>query len=338
MNKKKTVTLLDIAKELKVSKVTVSKALRDHPDISAERKRIVKDKAKEMEYFPNFAARNLSAKKSNTIGVIVPAIANSFFAQVIEAIYNYAFEHDYEIILAISQEDSEKERKYLETMLSMKVDGIITSVSMHSKNIDMFRKIKSINIPLVFFDRILNMKGISSVTVNNELGAYQAITHAIKTRYKKIGFLAGFDDINIGKERMIGFEKAMNENKIKIKKDWVVNCGYSKEEGYNGFYELYNKGKLPQLIFAVTFPVALGAYCAAEELGLTIPDDFDIICFGNSKINKYLKPSITCIDQDASEVGINSLKLIFEMIAKGKGFKPQKIKIEPKLKIKDTCH
>ncbi|MBI9071325.1 MAG: LacI family DNA-binding transcriptional regulator [Melioribacteraceae bacterium] len=337
MNKKTQITLQDIAVELNVTKVTVSKALRDHPDISKEKTELVKETARKMGYYPNFAARNLSSKKTNTIGVIVPVIANNFFAQVIESIYDYAFKNDYEIILAVSQEDSERERKHLETMLSMRVDGIMISLTEHSSNMDMFRKIKKMGVPLVFFDRVPNMKAINSVTVDNVLGAFIAVEQAINKGYKEIGFLAGYDDINIGRERMEGFNKALEKYKIKKNNKWIIHAGYSKADGYNGFMELHKRGNIPEFIFAVTFPVALGVYCAAEELGLKIPTDFDILCFGNSNINKYLKPSLSCIDQDADELARQSVDSIFNIINSTASIRAKEIKITPKLIIRETC-
>jgi len=337
MAKKAQITLLDIANKIGVSKVSVSKALRDHPDISPEKTELIKKTAQKMGYYPNIAARNLSSRKTNTLGVIVPVIANNFFASVIESIYNYAFENNYEIILAVSQEDSARERKHLETMLSMRVDGIIISVTEHSSNLDLFRSIKKRNIPLVFFDRIANLKGINTITVDNEAGAFAAVEHAIKHGYRKIGFLSGWDDVNIGKERMSGFLNVMEKYKINVNKDWIIHCGYSKVDGYNGFMEMYKKGDLPEFIFTVTFPVALGTYSAAEELGLKIPQDFDILCFGNSDINNYLTPSLSCIDQDTTELAKNSFDLMLENINAGSKFKPKQIKINPNLILRETC-
>ena len=141
MSKNSQITLSDIASALNVTKVTVSKALRDHPDISKDKTELIKKTAAKMGYYPNIAARNLSSHKTNTIGVIIPVIANNFFASVVESIYEITFESDYEIILAVSQENSARERKHIETMLSMRVDGIILSLVEHSQNIDLFRKI-----------------------------------------------------------------------------------------------------------------------------------------------------------------------------------------------------
>jgi len=335
--KKSQVTLQDIADKLKVTKVTISKALRDHPDISEQRIQDVKRTAEQMGYFPNFAARNLSAKKSNTIGLIVPVIANSFFAEISEAIYNSAFKNNYDIILAVSQEDSERERKHLETMLSMIVDGLIVSVSEHTKNLDLFNKIREMGTPIVFFDRTIDGPNFSSVTHDNKQISFNAVEYAIKQGYKKIGHIGGWQNINIGRDRYAGFAEAMNKYNLPINSDWVFFSGFGKEDGYESLMEMYRNGKLPDFIFAVTYPVALGIYEAANELGLKIPNDLDLICFGNSDINDYLKPTLSYIDHKTKDVGEKSFELILNHINEQKPFKPKNIEIGTSIIIKETC-
>ncbi len=154
MKKKTLVTLSDIARRVKVSKVTVSKALRGHPDISAETAGKVKKVARELGYLPNFMARNLSSRRSNTIGVIVPKIAHFFFSSVIEAIYDAAFENNYEIILTVSQENAERELRHVESLLSMRVDGLIVSLSQQTRDTSIFDKVQQRGVPLICMDRV----------------------------------------------------------------------------------------------------------------------------------------------------------------------------------------
>lgn len=335
MKKKAQITLQDIAERLKVSKVTVSKALRNHPDISEKRSEEIKQTANEMGYYPNIAARNLSSKKTNTIGVIVPVISNFFMAHVIEAIYDSAFNNEYGIILAVSQENSERERKHLETMLSMRIDGLLISVSEHTQNFDLFREIKKRGIPIVFFDRTINESEFSSVTSNNIDGAFKIVEYAIKKGYKRIGHIAGWEDSNIGKDRYAGFKKAMNKYKIPINRQLIVRGGFARKDGYEGFKKLNEKGILPEFILAVTYPVALGIYDAVKEAGLRIPDDINIMCFGNSDINEYLKPSLGCVDLNPRELGEESFNLLLTEINNKK--KPvEAVKIDTELIVNEA--
>ena len=266
------ITLKDIADKLKVSKVTVSKALRDHPDISEETKRQIKETAQNMGYKPNYMARNLSTGKSNTIGLVVPKIAHHFFATAIETIYSKAFENGYEIMMTVSQEDANQEITHINTLLSMRVDGLLVSVTEKTKDLEIFNLVKQKKVPLIFFDRVIKGMGFSTVTTDDRDGAYTAVNHAINSGYTKIAHLAGYKYTNIGRERYAGFSDAMNEHKIDINNDWVIEGGFGEEDGYRGFLKLFRSNKIPEVIFTVTFPVAMGVYTAVEELGLKIPD------------------------------------------------------------------
>jgi LacI family transcriptional regulator len=155
----KNIRLEDIAKRLNLSKVSISKALRDHPDISIKTRKKIKKAAKEMGYHPNQVARSLASKKTRIIGVIVPKIAHFFFSYVIEGIYNAVIENDYDVILGVSLENGELEDKHLESFLQMRVDGLLVSISQETKNPAKFEAAKEMGIKLVFFDRVFEDAG-----------------------------------------------------------------------------------------------------------------------------------------------------------------------------------
>ncbi len=333
--KPKSITLDDIAKRLNVSRVTVSKALRGHPDISTKTADLVKNLAKDLGYTPNYMARNLSSKKSNTIGLVVPKIAHFFFGSLIESIYDTAFKYNYEIILTVSQENAEREMKHLQTLLSMRVDGIIISISEHTHDVEIFNSVKKMGIPLVFVDRVLEIPGFSSVAVDDRGGAFKAVEHAIKIGYKRIGHLSGFKGINIGDKRRQGFEDALKQYNIPLNPNWIVEGGFGEEDGYNGFMHMYKSGTLPDFIFAVTYPVALGAYAAIEDLGLEIPKDIDLICFGNSDINRFISPSLSCVDQPTDKLGRRAVEMVVEHI-NNPNIEEQHIEIETDLILRET--
>ncbi len=331
------VTLEDIAKRLDVSKVTVSKALRGHPDISSETAKKVKKLAKELGYSPNFMARNLSSKRSNTIGVVIPKIAHFFFSSVIEAIYDAAFENNYEIILTVSQENADREIKHIRSLLSMRVDGLIVSVSQTTKDFTIFETVRDMGVPLTFMDRIPPMDGISSVVCDDRTGAFSATEQAINIGYRKIAHLAGYQHVNIGRDRYKGFVDAMKQYDVPIKPEWVVYGGFSEDDGYVGFNKMYETGNLPEFIFASTYPVALGVYRAIEELGMKIPDDVDLISFGSSGSNRFLSPSMSYVEQPTTELGRKSVELTLENIRQHEQFIPQHIKLPTKLVLCKTC-
>lgn len=337
MKKGVQVTLSDIARRMGVSKVTVSKALRGHPDISAETSRKVKKLARELGYSPNYWARNLSSKKSNTIGVVVPKIAHHFFSSVIEAIYDKAIENNYEIILTVSQESAERELRHLQSLLSMRVDGLIVSVSEQTQDPAVFEAIRSMGIPLTFMDRVVDKREFDTVTADDQGGAFSATEQAINIGYRKLAHLAGFPYTNIGRDRLRGFEAALRHYGIPVNPEWVVYGGFGEEDGYRGFMQLYKSNDLPEFILAVTFPVALGIYRAVEELGLKVPDDIDLISFGNSGLNHFLSPPMSYVEQPTKELGRKAVEITLEHIRRRDNYTVQHIKLPTSLVLCKTC-
>jgi len=306
--------LEDLAKILGVSKVTISKALRDHSDISDETKLKVKQLAESLGYRPNINARNLSSRKSNIIGLVVPKIAHFFFGSIIEAIYDSAFEKKYESIITVSQELAEREKQHIESLLSMRIDGLLISITEQTKDYSIFERVIKMNVPMVFIDRVPDIPGVPSVTVDDRGGAFSAVEYFVNKGYRNISLVGGYDYINIGKARTQGFFDAMNKHNIPINDKWIVKGGFGEEDGYNAFKKLYKSGQLPEAILAVTYPVALGLYEAANEVGIRIPKDINVTCFGNN-VFKYMAPSVfNYVDQPTHELGTSAVSLLCDLM------------------------
>ena len=306
--------LEDLANILGVSKVTISKALRDHSDISDETKLKVKQLAESLGYRPNLNARNLSARKSNIIGLVVPKIAHFFFGSVIEAIYDTAFENKYESVITVSQELAVREKQHIESLLSMRIDGLLISITEQTKDYSIFERVIKMNVPMVFIDRVPDIPGVPSVTVDDRGGAFSAIEYFINKGYKNISLIGGYDYINIGKARTQGFYDAMNKYKVPVNEKWIIEGGFGEEDGYKAFKEILKSGDLPEAILAVTYPVALGLYEAATEAGIKIPKDINVTCFGNN-VFKYMAPSVfNYVDQPTHELGTTAVKLLCNLM------------------------
>jgi LacI family transcriptional regulator len=335
--REKAVTLSDIAQKLNFSTVTISKALRDHPDISTATKKLVRQAAEELGYTPNIMARNLSARRSRTIGVVIPKIAHFFFSSIIEHIYHIAFANNYEIILTVSQENAEREKRHIQTLLAMKVDGIIVSITQETRHDDIFRLVQRRGVPLVFMDRIPVMEGINRISVDDRAGARLGIEHAISLGYRRIGHLSGYVDVNIGRDRKQGFLDAMEAHSLPVNTDWVLEGGFGEEYGYDAFMRLHRARNLPDLLFTVTYPVALGVYSAAREVGARIPEDIDVLCFGNAKMQEFLSPRLSCIDQNTAAISKGAMDMIFEIIQQTEPSEPKSISIPTSLVLRQTC-
>lgn len=310
----KPIKLDDIARELGVTKVTVSKALRNHPDISHSTATKVKELAEKLGYMPNYMAKNLTSKKSNIIGLVVPKFAHLFFGSVIESIYETAFQNNYETIITASEESAEREKKLIRLLLSMRVDGLIISITQETKDVEIFKRVHELNVPVVFIDRIPPLKNVPTVTVDDKGGSFKATEDFIKSGIKKIGHIGGYSYINIGQKRMLGFMEAMKKYNITLNKNWIIEGGFEEEDGFNGFKDIYRNGPLPEAILAVTYPVALGIYEAARDLGVKIPQDLRVTCFGNNNYTRALPSMFSFVDQPTGELGKKAVSLLLNLI------------------------
>lgn len=321
MGKNKKVRLSDIAARLNLSTVSISKALRDHPDIAEETKELIKKTAKEMGYMPNRLARSLSSQKSKTLGVVVPKINHSFFSAALGGIYEFASEQEYEILLTVSQENAQLERQQLETLLSMQVDGILISTSQEDSDQSVYERIREMKVPLVFFDRPVEGLGFSTVTVDDEGGARAAVEYIIEQGHRRVVHLAGYSHVSIGQRRRVGYEQALEAHGITPEPSWVVEGGFSEEYGYCGFKKMLGQGVMPDAVFAVTFPVGLGVVDAMREEDPSLPGKVPIIAFGNQNLNRHLEYPFINVYQPTHDLGRRAAALLLSEIdaADGRG-------------------
>lgn len=322
---------IDIAKKLGISRIAVSKALRDFPDISDAIKEKVRKTAAEMGYVPNFTGRNLQAQKTFTIGVVVPDISNSFFSFAIHGIMDAAREYGYHIILAASRESAELERVNIMNFLSMRVDGILIAVSSESPARQIYDTVKNLKVPLVFFDRSIPDLDFSSVGIDDEKAAFTLVDFVIQQGYTKIAHLAGSLSVDIGLQRYKGYIDALKKNGLPLKKEWVVKGGFHRGSGYDGFEKLYITGDLPQVIYAVNDRCAQGAYEAIRKRDLKIPQDIGVVAFGHTEFAQLLYPPLTIIDSPPHILGERALRILISEIEKPQYI--QKVVLGSELKI-----
>jgi LacI family transcriptional regulator len=306
----------DIAKELNISRVSVSKALRDHPDISPAMKKKILEVANRLGYVPNLIARQLNSRRTFTLGIVVPDLENSFFSYITDSMIDYATEHNYFVILTVSREKEIHEKRNIDNLIGLRVDGLLVCLSQETTDREVFSKVKKMNIPLVFFDRAFDNLKFSRVVFNDRLGAENSLNRIIQEGYTKIAKFAGYSNTNIGKDRLEGFKEALLKNKIPVRTDWIIEGGFEVKDGYESFKKLNKLGNLPEIIFTVNDRVALGAYKAAKEAGLRIPEDIGIFGFGFSEITDFFDPQLTLINQDPRRLGYEACKLLIDEIEK----------------------
>ena len=310
----KHITQLDIAKKLNVTRITVSKALRNHPDISLEMKRKVQKAAEELGYIPNLIAQNLTSHRSLTLGVVIPDLENSFFAYATDCIIDTAGSQGYNVFVTVSRENYQSEKLNLHKLMGMRVDGLLVCVSQETQDPYIFNYIRKLNLPLVFFDRQFEGLKIPSVIYNDRLGAVTALNKIFEDGYTKIAHFAGYSSVSIGKERCLGYRDALAEKGIEIKPEWIIEGGFEIMDGYYAFMELYNSKNLPDIIFSSNDRVAFGVYKAVQEKGLKIPDDIGILAYGFNETAQNFSPALSIINQDPRKIGSTAANVLIRMI------------------------
>ncbi len=315
----KEVTLKDIAQILGISVTTVSKALKGYKDVSPETRKSVMMLAENLNYKPNTVALNLKNRETRTIGLIIPAIVHNFFSSVMHGIIAEAEKNGYLVIILQSNESSELEKKQIELLIDKRVDGILMSIVDITAEHEHIKKIIDKEIPLVLFDQVIDEIECSKVTIDDQRAAYNAVSTLIKNGNKKIVHLRGPENSINAKWRCEGYEKALNDHGITADPSLIYVCdGYSIEDGKEFAEKALNDHPDADAIFCITDLVAVGAIAHLNERGIKIPEQISVMGFSNSPIASIISPSLSSVDQPATQMGKESASLLIEEIAKRK--------------------
>ncbi len=319
------VTLKDIAQRLGITVTTVSKALKDYPDISADTKKAVKKLAEKLKYQPNTQAQALRGSRSYTIGLIIPEIVHYFFSNVISGVMNYAEYKGYRVLITLSGNSLEREKKQTNLLFVNKVDGVLVSLTNETTNTKHFDVFKEFDIPLVMFDKVAQGFKCNKVTIDDKQGAYTATEHLINQGCKRIAHIRGpkLPLNSIG--RFEGYKQALNDYGYEIDMSLVKECvDVVFDEGYEFGKELLSTANPPDGIFTVTDQVGAGVIRAAHALDISIPHQLKIVGFSDSQIAQVSHPPLTTIHQPGYEIGETAAKLLIEEIEMGDAddFKP----------------
>jgi LacI family transcriptional regulator len=312
---KRKVTLKHIAKELDVSISTVSKSLRDSPEISEDTRQKVQAFAKLYNYKPNLIALSLKNKKTKTIGIIIPEIVHHFFATVISGIENVANENGYNVIVCLSDESFDKEVINMEMLANGSIDGFIMSLSKETQQKKDFHHISEVinqGMPVVMFDRVSNEILCDKVIIDDKLAAFQAVQSLINNGFKKIALISTVDYVSVGKLRTEGYLQALSNNDIEINENLILKI----EDVESSADEIENliKNNDLEAIFAVNELFAVTAIKAVIKQGLKVPEDISVIGFTDGIISKYSSPSITTVSQNGIKMGGKAAKMLIDRL------------------------
>ena len=305
MNKPQ-ITIKDIARELGVSPSTVSRALKDNPDISQETRDLIHKYAKEHNYKPNAMALNLRTNRSNTIGVIIPQLIHHFFSCVLSGIEEVASKAGYNILVAQSNEKYEQEVKIIQSFQTARVCGVISSLAKDTAQYNHYQELLDNNIPIVFYDRICPNIKTGRVVVDDYAGSFAAVEYMIQTGCKRIFFYSADSHLEISKNRRNGFLDAMRKYKIPVDNDMIKQCD-TREHAIAITPDILERDDRPDGFFAINDETAAGILYACKIAGLKVPDDVSICGFTDGAIAQNTDPKLTTVEQHGEEVGKSAM-------------------------------
>ena len=314
MVQKTEITIHDIAKKLNISASTVSRALKDNPLISEATREKIKKAALEMGYRPNVMAANFRTKRTNTIGVIVPLINRHFFSSVISGIEDEAYKQGFAVTISQSNDNFEKENKIAHTLFSNRADGLIVSIGQETKTFDHLKLFSERDIPIVFFDRVVDEIEAPKIVVDDAGGSYRATRHLVDQGCKRIAHIGGPLNLQIYESRQSGYKQALEEAELKFDSALIINNTLTREDGTKATNQLLELEELPDAIFCANDTTALSATIAIKEKGLRIPEDIAIVGFSNEPFSELVTPSISTIKQPGYEMGQKAAQLIIKQI------------------------
>lgn len=309
----KETTLKQIAETLGISITTVSKALKNYPDVSEKTKKSVLELAQSLHYTPNSFAVNLRTKESRTIGLIIPEVVHHFFSNVINGIIAEAEKNGYLVIILQSNESLELEKKQVELLINKRVDGIIMSLSNESNDENHIKEILRREIPFVQFDKISKFILSSKVVINDQKAAFEATEHLIKKGCKKIAHIRGPVNPQNAIDRFLGYKKALEYYGITFDYNLVYTCkNVTFDEGKLFAAQIIKEHPDVDGIFVITDLVAVGVLAHFNENKIKVPNNVKVIGFSNWFMSQVITPKLSTVDQPSYEMGVESFNLLLE--------------------------
>ncbi len=312
----KNINIKELARELKLSVSTISKALHDSYEISDKTKKRVLKASARLNYVPNPYASSLRGKRSKNIGVVIPEVADSFFSLAINGIESVAKEKGYHVLICLTHESFENEKNILKEFQGGRVDGVLLSISGETSKSDHVNDLISSGIPLIFFDRVCEEVETAKITTDDFESGYKATEHLIQQGCDKIAFLSISKSLSISNKRLEGYFKALLDHNLKADKKNTILCSNNAKQNYALIKNLLQQKNNPNGIVASVEKLTTPLYKACVALKLKIPRDVKIVCFSNLETASILNPSLTTITQPAFEMGKTAATLLFETLAK----------------------
>jgi LacI family transcriptional regulator len=331
----KPATIKEIARRLKVSISTVSRALHNHPSIGLRTKMQVQQVAEELQYEPNQAAISFKQGKTKTIGAILPNLGEEFFSTAINGIEDVAVKNNYTVLIGQSHDDMEREKQITDTMRRHRVDGLIVSLAKTTRNCDHFEQLKKFRIPVVFFDRIPDLADAYTVSCDLNDSSAHLVEWLALQGHQKIAFIKGPDTLIHSKQRLEGYQQGLKKNKLKPNNTYIVSTDLSKNKTEEAMHKLLALKNRPTAVIAFNDYVALDAMRFARNRGIKINKDISFVSYANLPVTAYLdRPPVASVEQFPYQQAEKATEVLMQLINdKDSENQPRKIVLESKVVV-----
>lgn len=328
-------TLADIARALGVSKMTVSRAINNHPEISSDTRARILEAAQRMNYRPNQFARALTTNRSYLLGVIVPDLMHSYFAEICRGVETIAKPLGYQNLICSTDEDAANEESEIEALLP-RTDGLILASSASPAETKFHKRLVRERAKIVLIDRQLEGIKCPSVTTDDVKAGRLATEHLLSLGHRRVGHFKG-TVASTAALRFEGYQQALAKQHIPFDPTLVRDCGFIEADGYRAMKEWLDDGDVPSAIFAANDPAAIGAMNAIDEAGLRIPEDIAIVGGGNIHYGDMLRVPLTTVAWSTTEMGQAAARLVIDLVEGKRGIKEQHVIVEPELVVRASC-
>ncbi|MCW3107803.1 MAG: periplasmic binding protein/LacI transcriptional regulator [Segetibacter sp.] len=332
-------TIKDLARILKISVSTVSRALRDTHDVNKETREKVMALAQELKYKPNLNATALAKSGTHNIGIILPDVTNYFYSTVITGVQEVAYSSDFNISLFLTNDSPERERDITQNLFLSGLDGLLVSVASNSGSCDHFKQLMDEGLPVVFFASVPGDLEASKVIQDNYRGAFEGVEHLIQSGYSRIAHITGPKGLTFTQVRLKGYLGALEKHNMPIREEWIVYSAFSQESGEKDTYELLKCKERPDAIFGVNDRKAVGAMMALKNEKVMIGKEMGVLGFTNEPTASVISPSLSTIAVPAFDIGRISCELLLKHILKHnkkRTFQPQVITLPGQLIVRES--
>lgn len=329
-------TILDIAKAMGISATTVSRALRDYPDISISTKEAVKAVAEEMDYHPNLLARSFANNSTQTIGVIIPNFETSFFSSMLGGIQKAAALAGYKVIMCQSDENQKIEMENIQLLIDNRVEGVFICHSIESEAVDHLKIHLKKGIPIIHFYRVLMEADTSKVVAKNVEGAEMITRHLIDRGSRRIAIIAGPPKLLITRERLEGYKNVLNINKIPIDSELIAFTDFKYNAIVRAMDHFFNLDNKPDAVFCISDRSAITALKYLKNKKIKVPLEVKVAGFGNDLIGDMVEPTLTTYHVKTAIIGEKAMRLFLDEILSNENFQKQTLVVDGELIIRES--